>query len=451
MASPARCPVSGATASSTPTAADRPASSSPGCPFASSASGKRASPVGTCPITSSSIAPDATADPIWAHRAVLSDADAKSMSAEALHRALGEIAELDQVLADKQAYLKALVHERRALERGASSARLPLEEDEEEQGKRLTLVPAGEDEGAFLTQAGGTNVQENMSSRASVAGDSIATPKSGSGKKAKSLEHLFNVKQDFDKNDFISRNKAMGAEARYYSALTPLEQDRVDRILIDDSNDDLADDTAASPSNIDDETLSTISIATTAFSADAPDARRLDAIHRARFTPTAAPSALYMSATALSTPTLLVHRELARLVPSTEWAAKADAWSGPATGWATPSTPASSAKDDSDRLARLSAVGGDSSSTLVGDGAEDARVAAEEKARLAMIDAALDAVRQGASEERPITREDLDKLLLSCLRDEIVKHQPLATVDKLGESVRMVPTDVSDMGSEIGY
>ncbi|KNE72214.1 hypothetical protein AMAG_16697 [Allomyces macrogynus ATCC 38327] len=449
MASPARCPVSGATASSTPTG-DRPASSS-GCPFASA---KRASsPVGTCPITSSTITADANTDPIWAHRAVLSDADAKSMSSEALHRALGEIAELDKVLADKQAYLKALVHERRALERGGSSARLPLDEDDqegEEGGKgRLTLVP-GEDEGAFLTQAGGTNVQENMSSRASVAGVATATPKSGTGKKAKSLEHLFNVKQDFDKNDFISRNKAMGAEARYYSALTPLEQDRVDRILIDDTDHDEHRDTAASPSNIDDETLSTISIATTAFSADAPDARRLDAIHRASFTPTAVPSALYMSATAISTPTLLVHRELARLVPSTEWAAKADAWSGPATGWATPSTPAS-AKEDSDRLARLAAVGGDSSSTLVGDGAEEARVAAEEKARLAMIDAALDAVRQGTAEERPITREDLDKLLLSCLRDEIAKNQPLATVDKLGENVRMVPTDMSDVGSEVGY
>ncbi|KNE72423.1 hypothetical protein AMAG_20514 [Allomyces macrogynus ATCC 38327] len=157
-----------------------------------------------------------------------------------------------------------------------------------------------------------------------------------------------------------------------------------------------------------------------------------------------------MSATALSTPTLLVHRELARLDPSTEWEAKADAWSGPATGWATPSTPAS-AKDNSDRLGRLAAIGGDSSSTLVGDGAEDARVTAEEKARLAMIDAALDAVRQGSAMEQPITREDLDKLLLSCLRDEIVKNQPTATVDKLGESVRMVPTDMSDAGSEVGY
>ncbi|KNE72422.1 hypothetical protein AMAG_20513 [Allomyces macrogynus ATCC 38327] len=282
MASPARCPVSGVTASSTPTpTSDWPASSSGGggmCPFASSA--KRASPVATCPIVSTT-GSSTTEDPIWAHRAVLSDADARLMSAEALHRALGEIAELDKVLADKQAYLKALVHERRALERGGSSARLPLDEDDKEEGdgKRLTLVPAGEEgEGAFLTQVGGANVQENLSSRASIAGDSTVTPKSGSGKKAKSLEHLFNVKHDFDKNDFISRNKAMGAKARYYSALTPLEQDRVDRILVDST--DEVDDSAASPSNIDDETLSTISIATTAFSADAPYARRLDAIHR---------------------------------------------------------------------------------------------------------------------------------------------------------------------------
>ncbi|ORZ32678.1 hypothetical protein BCR44DRAFT_1439691 [Catenaria anguillulae PL171] len=254
-----------------------------------------------------------------------------------------------------------------------------------------------------------------------------------------SLEHLFRVQKLFDSNDFISRNKALGPEARYFSALTPQEQDRVNSILAtsDDENDagevdsdvdtsEYSDAVSSHSDKVQKEanrragsaeskrqhtqeshggkaakgprregsgTKSTTSIASTAYSVEGDDSKRLEEIHR----------------------------KLTEIIPPEEWQLKLSTWSVPVSGWASPAP--SNAPSVACSLPSIAASGhmsiasaGTAKSSFGGAGGLE-----EELKKLKEVELELERLKQ--EEPRPVSKEELENLLLHCLRTEILKNQ----------------------------
>ncbi|KAI9188998.1 hypothetical protein H9P43_000425 [Blastocladiella emersonii ATCC 22665] len=190
-----------------------------------------------------------------------------SLSIDQLKSALGEIGELDNMFNAKQKYLNDLVRKRHDLERASGSnmalaAPAATAADKRPTGSSSSMhrlapkesAPTKNEEArastAFLTQLPGADLADSDDDDSEVDDGMpqfppIPRPKIERNKDSEvssSIEHLVRIQRIFDQgsNNFITRNKELGPEARYYSALTPKEQDRVDQIMQDDSDEDVA-------------------------------------------------------------------------------------------------------------------------------------------------------------------------------------------------------------------
>ncbi|KAI9216854.1 hypothetical protein BC828DRAFT_392591 [Blastocladiella britannica] len=238
-------------------------------------------------------------------KAVSNNKDASrdgSLSLDELRAALGEISEMDAILGEKQRYLADLVKQRHSIERtnrsginpasrGSASSSAMSESGlaanakgpaaAESASRLASLVPDNRDgdeeneivksaeeweaslgSAAFLTQLPGSALDHQDRTggeMGSTTGSSTSTahprrvkvsrsklravtpPAMSTVGSTQSLVNMFRTQRDFSSDDFVARNKAMGAEARYYSALTPREQDRVELILADEETNESSD------------------------------------------------------------------------------------------------------------------------------------------------------------------------------------------------------------------
>ncbi|TPX60409.1 hypothetical protein PhCBS80983_g01782 [Powellomyces hirtus] len=199
-------------------------------------------------------------------------------------------------------------------------------------------------------------------------------------------------KKGYKQGDFIQRNIVLGPEARYYSAMTEEEKERVETLLqaADDELDDDASSTVGGSAKPYETMMARpMSTSSSAFYPDEDEHERL----------------------------VKIDRKLQLIIPEPEWETKSIVWSTPASAMASGTqTPISTGRWAQQSVASFSSSLRD---TVMHD--QNVIIAPEvllknEQAQLAEIDAKLERLKEG--EERPVTREEIDRLLYECMRFE---------------------------------
>ncbi|KAJ3154110.1 Fibrous sheath-interacting protein 1 [Geranomyces michiganensis] len=206
---------------------------------------------------------------------------------------------------------------------------------------------------------------------------------------------LAKKKKGYKQGDFIQRNIVLGPEARYYSAMTEEESERVEQLLQATDFDDEEIDFTSSNSGLTSASGHLIgrpaSAASSGFFPDMDDHARL----------------------------IKIDRKLQLIIPEPEWETKSIVWSTPASLMPSGArTPAETYAGDMCGSSSVMSDARDVETVLHDQGTVTGPeiLLQNEQARLAEIDAKLEALREG--ESRPVTREEIDRLLYECMRYE---------------------------------
>ncbi|KAJ1507594.1 hypothetical protein HMI55_000719, partial [Coelomomyces lativittatus] len=165
----------------------------------------------------------------------MSELSLSSTDYQDLAKELGTIQELDDMIKEKQAYLNLLVQQRLAIEKGLdpffAERQQKVVEDEEDEASSTPSFLLTMQQGPILKEKNQQGFSGSSSSQDPLQ-TSTSLPKNSTSDSHKPLRDFkFPVKKDFEKSDFVNRNKALGPGAKYFSTLTPREQDRVEAIL----------------------------------------------------------------------------------------------------------------------------------------------------------------------------------------------------------------------------
>ncbi|TPX63929.1 hypothetical protein SpCBS45565_g06246 [Spizellomyces sp. 'palustris'] len=313
-----------------------------------------------------------------------------------IQQGLQRIRELDALLRQKNMLARALTKERLSRESSAAPRTKPGPQentvavdssDDDDEELELKSVHSMETR-TFITEP-------KLGARAKIGIQALRD--GGVNEAARSAEESQGPvppkKKGYKQGDFIQRNIVLGPEARYYSAMTEEEKERVERILnVDDTEEDVPDN---------------VSVLT--------DHSKPSAFHFTR--PTTATTAFFPDTDEFEQ-LVEIDRKLQLIIPEPEWETKSIVWSEPASTNASGSqTPMpgrfsrQSFSSSSVSIRDITAVMHDA------DNAKPAEVLLkDEQKQLREIDEKLEALREG--DARPISREDLDRLLYECMRFE---------------------------------
>ncbi|KAI8819380.1 uncharacterized protein EV422DRAFT_110419 [Fimicolochytrium jonesii] len=293
----------------------------------------------------------------------------------------------------------------------------------------------------FGTRNGGTRVKIGVQALRNASGIAPARAvEAGDGEEGLiQTETATNKRKGYKKGDFIQRNIVLGPDARYYSAMTEEECDRVEDILRrmdDEEGDDVESwvDGRADGPNGTECIHSRPRTDTTSTSTDA------GASHMPR--PMSTTSSAFFPDDPERMRLFDIDRKLQLIIPEPEWDAKSIIWSTPATSTTVSGhqTPLAVPRSMSMSLAMSRTQGWLMHAAFESRDIETVfheREAMEgpevllkdELTRLNEIDERLRLLKEG--EERPITRQDLDRLLYECMRSEadIQSRRSAATSD----------------------
>ncbi|KAJ3173123.1 Fibrous sheath-interacting protein 1 [Geranomyces variabilis] len=330
-----------------------------------------------------------------------------------IQRGKEKIQELDAIIKQKNSVARALTRERLSRETSAATSRRQSStssahdgqneddstDDEEADSSssvdlELRSVHSMETR-TFLTEPKlGTRVKIGIQALKQ-AGGMAKDDTDRSAEDPDGAHALTKKKKGYKQGDFIQRNIVLGPDARYYSAMTEEESERVEQLLQATDIDDEGTDLFTTNFGFSGSTTNMIgrptSAASSGFFPDMEDHERL----------------------------IKIDRKLQLIIPEPEWETKSITWSTPASLMPSGArTPAEHYAGDTWGSSSVVSDMRDVETVLHDQGTVTAPeiLLRDEQTQLAEIDAKLEALKEG--ESRPVTREEIDRLLYECMRFE---------------------------------